>query len=75
VRVTIRSLSGKSGHQTAGRTGSLAEVCLDRVTGLPAGYSGKLLAPNASKKIGPLSLDLLLKAAGLKMLLVDDRGF
>jgi hypothetical protein len=45
---------------------------LDQVSGLPSGYSGKLLAPYARKKIGQLSLGLLLKAAGVKMALIDD---
>jgi hypothetical protein len=45
---------------------------LDRVAGLPAGYSGKLLAPYAKKKIGGMSLGLLVKAAGLKMILVHN---
>src|ERR1700683_720069 len=33
---------------------------------------GRLLAPLAHKKIGQLSLGRILRAAGLKMLLVDD---
>ena len=52
---------------------NISRVCLDEVGGLPAGYSSRLLAPTAKKKIGQLSLELMLKAAGLKMVLVDDR--
>lgn len=52
---------------------NVSRVCLDDVTGLPAGYSAKLLAPCGKKKIGQLAIDLLLKAAALKVFLVDDR--
>jgi hypothetical protein len=50
-------------------------TCLDEITGLPSGYCGKLLAQGEAnqKRIGPLSLDLLLPAVGLKMVLLDDR--
>jgi hypothetical protein len=42
-------------------------TCPDEITGLPSGYCGKLLAQGEAnrKRIGPLSLDLLLPAVGL----------
>jgi hypothetical protein len=55
---------------------NISRECLDEVAGLPAGYSGKLLSQGKAKDVkrfGPLSLDLLLKATGLKLVLVDDR--
>lgn len=58
---------------------NVSRNCLDSVAGIAAGYSGKLLAPYSSKKIGGVSLGFLVQAAGLKMVLVDnpdasDRG-
>jgi hypothetical protein len=51
---------------------NISRACLDSITGSPDGYTGRLLAPLAHKKIGQLSLGRILRAAGLKMLLVDD---
>lgn len=53
----------------------ISRTTLDEITGLPLGYSGKLLATGEAKdpkRFGPLSLDLLLQATGLKLLVVDD---
>jgi hypothetical protein len=51
---------------------NVSRNCLDAVSGLPAGYTGKLLAPYGRKKIGGMSFGLIVRAAGLKMVLVDD---
>lgn len=45
---------------------------LDAVTGLPAGYIGKLLGPGLVKKLGPLSFGVLMQALGLRVVLVED---
>lgn len=53
----------------------ISRATLDEITGLPLGYSGKLLASGEAKdpkRFGPLSLDLILQATGLKLLVVDD---
>lgn len=55
---------------------NISRECLDRCSGLTSGHSGKLLSQGDAKdrkRIGQLSLDLLLPAVGLKMVLVDDR--
>ncbi len=45
---------------------------LDAVTGLQAGYSGKLLAPVPMKSLGRVSLGPMLQAMGLAIVLVED---
>jgi hypothetical protein len=48
---------------------------IDQVAGWADGYAGKLLGGAAAKRrkiIGPLSLELLLAALGLKLILVED---
>lgn len=52
---------------------NISRLCLDNVAGVPSGYTSKLLAPCGRKKIGQFSLELMLKAVGLKMVLIDDR--
>jgi hypothetical protein len=52
---------------------NISRSCLDYVSKLTPGYAAKLLAPNGKKGVGALSLDLLLPAVGLKIVLVDDR--
>jgi len=76
----FREASGYAGLRDAIRARveqlSISRICLDEITGLPIGYCGKLLSQGKTKgrkQIGPLSLDLLLPATGLKLLLVDDR--
>src|SRR5437868_13877845 len=49
---------------------------IDSIAGWADGYAGKLLstgeAAKRRKRIGPLSLELMLGALGLKMILVED---
>ena len=45
---------------------------LDSVSGLQAGYSGKLLAPVPMKSLGRVSLGPMLQAMGLAIVLVED---
>ncbi|MBI3700583.1 MAG: hypothetical protein HY242_09105 [Afipia sp.] len=56
------------------RKESLGYTCetLDEVAGLPSGYVGKLLGPGMVKKLGHLSLGLMLDALGLRIVLVED---
>jgi hypothetical protein len=51
---------------------NVSRNCLDSVSGLPSGYVGKILSPYGKKRIGGMSLGLLVRAAGLKMTLIDD---
>jgi len=45
---------------------------LDEIAGWAERYAGKLLAPEPGRNLGPLSLDCLLGATGLKLALVED---
>ena len=51
----------------------ISRATLDQLSGLDAGYCGKLLAPNPKRNIGFVSIGLLLGALGLKLLEVEDR--
>ncbi|WP_456814669.1 hypothetical protein [Bradyrhizobium sp. USDA 4529] len=52
---------------------NISRECVDPCSGLTLGYSGKLLGQSSRKQIGPLNLDLLLLAIGLKLLPIEDR--
>lgn len=45
---------------------------LDEIAGLPRGYTGKILGHGQVKRVGPISLEPLLTALGLKLVAVDD---
>jgi hypothetical protein len=45
---------------------------LDARSGMPDGYSGKLLGAKGVKRLGPLSLELVLTALGLRLVLTTD---
>ena len=57
----------------------LSRLELDRIAGLPAGYSGKLLGkgngtePNP-KRMWPISLEAMLGTLGLRILLIEDEA-
>jgi hypothetical protein len=51
---------------------SVSRGATDDVSGLPSGYSGKLLGPKPLKLFGVKSLGAILTVLGLKMVLVDD---
>ena len=51
---------------------SVSRGAIDDVSGLPSGYSGKLLDPKPLKLFGVKSLGAILTVLGLKMVLVDD---
>ena len=45
---------------------------MDEVTGLPAGYTGKVFGKSQTKRLSAMSLDLYVTALGLRMVLVED---
>ncbi len=51
---------------------------LDRISGLPAGYAGKLLGNDGcgprKKKMWPIALESMLGTLGLKILLIEDEA-
>ncbi len=49
---------------------SINHLTLDRITGLPSGYSGKLFGRANVRALGPISFGLILNALGLRMILV-----
>jgi hypothetical protein len=57
-----------------------AEACgfaypdLDRAAGLAAGHCSKIFSPNHGKNFGPVSLNALLKALGLRLAIVADEA-
>jgi hypothetical protein len=51
---------------------ALSHADLDRIAGVAAGYTGKVLGPSRTKKIGWLSTFDYLGALGLKIVLVAD---
>jgi len=54
----------------------LSRLELDRIAGLPDGYSGKLLGKDGAgkkkKRMWPVGLELMLATLGLKMILIAD---
>jgi hypothetical protein len=53
----------------------LSRAELDRVSGLCSGYASKILSLGAakdSKRLGPVSFELMLNTLGLKMVLIED---
>jgi hypothetical protein len=44
----------------------------DTIAGLPAGYTAKLLGPEPMRRFGPVALEALMGATGLKLLAVED---
>jgi hypothetical protein len=45
---------------------------VDAITGLPAGYTGKLIAGNATKNMGRMSFGAILQALALRLIVVED---
>jgi hypothetical protein len=55
----------------------LSRLEIDRLSGLPSGYSGKVLGNGNStkpKRLWPVGLEAMLGALGLKILLIEDEG-
>ena len=59
-------------HRAAELEMSRAE--LDRTSGVPDGYSGKVLGKKAVRKLGVWSLELMLGALGLKLVVIEDEA-
>jgi hypothetical protein len=59
---------------------AISRLEIDRLGGLPAGYSGKLLGKDAGergrkhKKMWPVALESMLGVLGLKILLIEDEA-
>jgi hypothetical protein len=57
---------------------ALSRLEIDRLAGLPTGYAGKLLGKSehrkTKKKFGPISLEAMLGALGLKIILIEDEA-
>ena len=47
---------------------------IDAVAGLQPGYAGKVLAPKPIKRLGPVTLPLMLGALGLALVVVEDES-
>ena len=50
----------------------ISRLEIDRIAGLPVGYSGKLLSRNPKKRVGMHSLGPLLETLGLIVMIVED---
>jgi hypothetical protein len=61
----------------AGELG-ISRLEIDRIAGLPAGYSGRLLgncdAAKEPRRMFPISLESVLGALGLKIILIEDEA-
>lgn len=51
---------------------NITHATLDRITGLPGGYAGKVLGDARVRSLGPVSFGLLLQALGLKLAVLED---
>jgi hypothetical protein len=47
---------------------------IDSISGLAAGQAGKILGRKQKKRMGPVSLGLMLETLGLKMLIIEDEA-
>jgi hypothetical protein len=50
----------------------ISRLEIDRIAGLPPGYSGKVLSRNSIKRVGMHSLGPLLETLGLIIMIVED---
>jgi hypothetical protein len=51
---------------------NVSRCTLDTISGLTWGHSSKLLSPKPLKKLGAVSLGLMLQSLGLKLVVVED---
>jgi hypothetical protein len=51
---------------------NVARLTIDAVSGLPSGYTGKLLGPGKIKRVGATSMEPLLATLGIKLIAVVD---
>ena len=47
---------------------------IDYISGLTTGHAGKILGSKQKKKMGPVSLGLMLETLGLKLLIIEDEA-
>jgi hypothetical protein len=52
---------------------NVSRLTIDDAAGLTSGHSGKLLAPEPMKRMGPLSMKLVLGALRMKLIAVEDQ--
>jgi hypothetical protein len=45
---------------------------VDKIAGLPDRYTSKLLAPHPLKRFGPIAIEAMLGACGIKLLAIED---
>jgi len=50
----------------------ISHATLERISGLPSGYTGKVLGSLRRKALGPVSLGLMLQALAVKLVAVED---
>jgi hypothetical protein len=50
----------------------ISRETLDTISGMPAGYSAKLLAPRPMRTLGAMSMPALLPVLGLKLVVMED---
>ena len=50
----------------------LSYETVDMISGLPAGYTAKLLGPTTIRRFGPVALEALIGACALKLVVVED---
>lgn len=50
----------------------LSCLLMDELTGLPAGYTGKVLGPRRIKSLGAISTDTINGALGVKLAVIED---
>lgn len=51
---------------------NVTRLGIDEAAGLPSGYAGKVLSPTGGRGMGPRTLQLMVVALGLKMLVVEN---
>lgn len=61
-----------AGLRWRAETLNISRLVIDEIGGLQSGYSGKLLAPDPIKNLGPKTLGGMLRALGLKLVAVED---
>jgi hypothetical protein len=51
----------------------VSRLTIDEIAGVQSGYTSKILAPQPTKRLGPISFPALLGALGLKLVVVEDK--
>jgi hypothetical protein len=70
---TVRDYAGIQAYMRARADAlNISREMIDELAYLPAGYASKVLATNPSRRIGPNLIGDMLRALGLKLLIVED---